>query len=53
MAITEWDDYLIHQIPDTIDAVESPTGWDSDAGVCAADQGVANRDSLDNYQTLC
>lgn len=23
MAITEWDDYLIHQIPDTIDALES------------------------------
>ena len=23
MAITEWDEYLIHQIPDTIDAVES------------------------------
>jgi hypothetical protein len=23
MAITEWDEYLIHQIPDTVDAVES------------------------------
>ena len=23
MAITEWDDYLIHQIPDTMDAVGS------------------------------